>query len=439
MAHSNVFPRDGRRELPVAAGGDGVYIVAADGKRYLDACGGAAVSCLGHSNREVIDAAVRQLNGVAFAHTGFFTSAAAEELAAKLVSLAPEGLRRAYFVSGGSEAMETSLKLARQYFYEKGEESRVNFIARRQSYHGNTLGALSVGGNAARRALYNPLLSSRAHFISPCHYWRESREGESEDAYTLRVADELEDKIKELGAETVVAFIAETVVGATLGAVCASPGYFGRVREICDRYGVLLILDEVMCGMGRTGTLFACEQEDIAPDIVCLAKGLGAGVMPIGAALCGGEIYETIAQGSGYFRHGHTYCAHATACAASLAAVGEIEKLLPNVNVVGGELFAKLKAEFGAHANIGDIRGRGMFVGMEFTLEGKTPFPAERQIHAAVKQAAFDEGLMVYAMGGCADGFQGDHILIAPPFIFTPENIGELIEKLSRALAKVFG
>ncbi len=438
MAESYVFPRDGRVAVPVAARGEGAHIVGADGKRYLDGCGGAAVSCLGHSNAAVAKAAAAQMQKLAYAHTSFFTTAAAEELARELTKRAPGNLRRAYFVSGGSEAMETALKLARQYFCEKGESERKNFVARRQSYHGNTLGALSVGGNAARRALYEPMLSPCAHFVPPCHYWREGKEGESESEYAARAANELENKINELGAETVAAFVAETVGGATVGAVPPPPGYFRRIREICDRNGMLLILDEVMCGMGRTGALFACKKEGVAPDIVCLAKGLGAGVMPIGAALCGEEIYDALAGGSGFFRHGHTYCAHPAACAAGLAALGEIEKLLPNARAVGKQLMSLLKENFGAHPNVGDIRGRGMFIGMEFTREGKTPFPAEKRIHSQVQRAAFAEGLMVYGAGGCADGKEGDHILIAPPFIFSGENAEELTQKLSRALTKVF-
>ena len=255
------------------------------------------------------------------------------------------------------------------------------------------------------------------HQIAPCHYWREGADGESESDYALRAAAELENKILQLGAENVAAFIAEPVVGATLGAVCAPPGYFRRVRGICEKYGVLMILDEVMCGMGRTGTLFACEMEYVAPDMICLAKGLGAGVMPIGATLCTGEIYQTIAGGSGAFRHGHTYCAHPTSCAAGLAALGEIIKLLPQVR--DNNLLLQLRAAFGKHRHIGDIRGRGLFIGMEFTRTAKTPFAASNQIYAKVQRAAFAEGLMVYALGGCADGINGDHILIAPPFIFS--------------------
>lgn len=435
---SSVFPRNCRHLLPTAVRGDGVYIIDAEGQRWLDGCGGAAVSCLGHSPKTVIAATKAQLDALSWAHTGFFTGTAAEQLAEMLIARAPPGITRAYFVSSGSESVETALKLARQYFVERGEPQRVNIIARRQSYHGGTLGALAVGGHVRRREWFLPLLSGTAHHIAPCHFWRYGEDGETAQAYARRAADELEQKITQLGAATVAAFVAETVVGATLGAAAAAEGYFRRVRDICDRHGVLLILDEVMCGMGRTGTLFACEQEKIAPDLVCLAKGLAAGVQPIGATLCTDEIYQTVKNGSGAFRHGHTYIGHSAACAAACAALGEIEKLLPKVRAMGEKLHTVLHENFGAHPHVADIRGRGMFIGIEFTQAGKTPFPAAQKIHAAVQQAAFAEKLMVYGGGGTADGVCGDHILIAPPFIFEEKHIAELADKLSRALAKCF-
>ena len=435
---SGVFPRDTRISPPRAVRGEGVYIIDSEGRRWLDGCGGAAVSCLGHSPREVVEAVKAQLDKLPWAHTGFFTSDAAEQLAEALVARAPEGISRVYFVSGGSEAVETALKLARQYFVERGEPRRANIIARRQSYHGGTLGALSAGGHARRREHFLPLLAGAAHHIAPCHYWRFGEDGETAAEYARRTADELEQKITELGAETVAAFVAETVSGASLGAAAAEEGYFRRVREICSRHGVLLILDEVMCGMGRTGALFACGREGITPDIICLAKGLGAGVQPIGAALCTDAIYRTIAEGSGVFRHGHTYIGHPAACAAALAALGGIEKLLPQVCAMGELLRGNLRRFLGAHPHVADIRGRGLFIGVEFTRRKKEPFPAEKKIYAAVQKAAFAEGLMVYGGGGTADGVRGDHILIAPPFIFGEEHAAELSEKLTSALAKCF-
>ena len=433
---THVFPRHTRAKLPTVAGGDGCYLIDTEGKRYLDACGGAAVSCLGHSAHAVTEAAKVQLDRVPYAHTSFFTSEPAERLADMLIAKAPEGIERAYFVSGGSEATESAIKLARQYYMERGEGSRRNVIARWQSYHGNTLGALAAGGNRWRRAQFEPLLTGAMHHIDPCHYWRWGEPGESPEEYGLRVANQLDDKIRELGPETVTAFIAEPVVGATMGAVPAVEGYFRRIREICDQHGVLLILDEVMCGMGRTGYFFACEADGIAPDIVCIAKGLGAGVQPIGAMLCSGEIYRTIEEGTGFFQHGHTYLGHPTACAAGVAVVGEIERLLPHVREMGERLQSALEAAFGQHPAVGDIRGRGLFRGIELVAdkETKAPFDPALGLAARIKKAAFANGLMVYPTGGTIDGRHGDHVLIAPPFIFEDAQISELVDKLSGAL-----
>jgi adenosylmethionine-8-amino-7-oxononanoate aminotransferase len=324
--------------LPTAVSGEGPYIVDSEGRKYLDASGGAAVSCLGHDHKAVIDAIKAQLDDIPFAHTSFFTTEPAEELADFLVERSP-GLDRVYFVSGGSEAIEAALKLARQYYLERGEDQRKYFIARRQSYHGNTLGALAVGGNQWRRQPFEPVLI-QTHHIAPCYSYRDRGTDETEQEYGLRVANELETKILELGADKILAFVAEPVVGATSGAVPPVPGYFRRIREICNRYGVLLILDEVMCGMGRTGSLFACEQEDIEPDMVVMAKGLGACYQPIGALMVTDQIYNTIVDGSGFFQHGHTYMGHPTACAAGLAVQRTIENddLLSNVKTQGALL-----------------------------------------------------------------------------------------------------
>jgi len=274
---THIFHRRLDKPPPRAVAGDGAYVIDSEGRRYLDASGGAAVSCLGHSDPDVRAAIVRQVESLAYAHTAFFTTKSAEALADLLVGSAPPGIAKTYFVSGGSEAMETALKMARQYFVESGQPERCRFIARWQSYHGNSLGALAVGGHQGRRQLYGPLLIDTSH-IAPCFAYRGMAPGEDEKTYGRRVADELETELLRLGPETVCAFVAETVVGATAGAVPAVPGYFSRIREICDRYGVLLILDEIMSGMGRTGTLYACEQEDVAPDMICVAKGLGAAI-----------------------------------------------------------------------------------------------------------------------------------------------------------------
>jgi len=440
QSSSHVFPRHCHVDLPQAVGGEGCYLIAADGKRYFDGSGGAAVSCLGHSNQRVRDAVKTQMDQLAFAHTSFFTSEPAEQLADLLIANAPGNLDRVYFVSGGSEAVESAIKLARQYHVERGEPQRRHLIARRQSYHGNTIGALSAGGNAWRRQQFAPLLVEVSH-IAPCYEYAERRPDESLAAYGERVANELEAEILRLGEDSVMAFIAEPVVGATLGAVPAVAGYFKRIREICDHYGVLLILDEVMCGMGRTGHLFACDADDVAPDILCIAKGLGAGYQPIGAMLCSEEVYNTIAEGTGFFQHGHTYIGHPVAAAAGLAVVSELleRDLVAQVQTKGDYLHEALNARFGDHANIGDIRGRGLFRGLEFVADRDTKEPLDPGLGLAgkLKKAAFAEGLICYPMPGTRDGRKGDHILLAPPFIATEKELDEMVERLSRAVDTV--
>jgi adenosylmethionine-8-amino-7-oxononanoate aminotransferase len=434
---SHIFPRHTKQLPPVAVRGEGCYLYDASGKQYLDASGGAAVSCLGHGDQTIIDAVKAQLDALAYAHTGFFTSEPAETLANLLIAHAPDSLDRVYLVSGGSEAMEAALKLARQYFVEIGEPERGRLIARKQSYHGNTMGALSAGGNAWRRAQFAPLLIDMSH-IDPCYEYRLKRDDESPEDYGLRAANLLEQELQRVGPETVMAFVAEPVVGATAGALTAAPGYFKRIREICDQYGILLILDEVMCGMGRTGSLFACEQEGVLPDILCIAKGLGAGYQPIGAMMCSRKIYAAIEDGSGFFQHGHTYLGHPTAAAAGVAVVNAIldRNLVPRVKTQGDKLMAALQAQFGQHANIGDIRGRGLFQGIELVADRdtKAPFDPSRKIAGRIKTAAFEAGLICYPMSGTIDGQQGDHVLLAPPFIMSDDQIDELVTKLSGAI-----
>ena len=411
---SHIFPRHSKLNPPVAVKGEGCYLFDASGKKYFDGSGGAAVSCLGHGDTEITQAIKAQLDQLAFAHTGFFTSEPAEMLADLLVEHAPKGIDRVYLVSGGSEATEAAIKLARQYHVERGQSQRRHLIARKQSYHGNTIGALSAGGNEWRRQQFAPLLVDVTH-ISPCYEYVLRQDDETAHDYGQRAAQELEDEILRLGPDTVMAFMAEPVVGATLGAVPAVEGYFKRIREICDQYGVLLILDEVMCGIGRTGTLFACEADGIAPDILCIAKGLGAGYQPIGAMLCSGEIYDTIASGSGFFQHGHTYMAHPVAAAAGLAVLRAIldRGLLPQVQTMGAKLEKALISTFAQHPNIGDIRGRGLFWGLEIVQdrETKEPFDPANGIAGKIKKAAFEEGLICYPMSGTRDGKFGDHVL----------------------------
>jgi len=423
--------------LPVAVGGQGIELIDSTGKRYIDASGGAAVSCLGHGHPAVTAALHEQLDKLAYVHTSFFTTEAAEKLADRLIEDAPAGLSHVYLVSGGSEAVESALKMARQYFTERGETKRRHIIARRQSFHGNTLGALAAGGNAWRRAQFAPLLIE-THHVYPCFAYRFQEPGESEEDYGRRTAAALERKILELGPDSVLAFLAETVVGATAGAVPPAKGYFKRVREICDRHGVLLILDEVMCGMGRTGTLHACEQEGIAPDLMTVAKGLGGGYEPIGAVLLSKNIYDAFANGSGFFQHGHTYMGHPLACAAALAVQETIRRdnLLANVRDMGALLRRRLGERFGNHAHVGDIRGRGLFQAIELVEDRmtKAPFDPALKLHAKVKKAAMAHGLLVYPMGGTIDGQNGDHVLLAPPFIATAANIDEIVDRLGNAL-----
>lgn len=434
---THIIHRQANRSYPAAASGQGIYIRDESGKDYIDASGGAAVSCLGHGHPDVLAAMHTQIDRLAYAHTSFFTTRAAEELAGNLIAHAPKGMVHAYFTSSGSESIEAALKIARQYFVERGEPQRRYFISRKQSYHGITAGALSVGGRDAQRQAFAPLLIE-THHVSPVFEYREKMQGETAEAYGERLAQELEAKIAELGGSNVIAFVAETVSGATLGAAPAVPGYFKRVREICDRHGILLILDEVMCGMGRTGTLYACEQEGIAPDIVAIAKGLGAGYVPIGAILVQERVYRALAEGSGAFKHSQTYTGHPLACATALAVQRVIHRddLLANVRKQGAHLSRRLQERFGNHPFVGDVRGRGLFQAVELVVDRSTkePFDPARKLHARIKQEAMARGLMVYPMGGTIDGARGDHVLLAPPFIVQHADVDAIVERLGDAI-----
>jgi hypothetical protein len=428
---SKVFPRQIGARLPVVSHGEGLYVFDVDGNRYLDASGGPAVSCLGHSDPDVIAAIKQQLDRIAFAHTSFFTSSVAEDLAEHLIEEAPHGFGKVYFAGSGSEAIEGAIKMSRQFFVQAGKPEKTKFISRHQSYHGATLGALPLGGVEWRRKLYAPL-TMECSFIPACYAYRHRAPGESEEAYGLRVADALETEILRLGPENVAAFVAETIVGAAAGAVPAVPGYFRRIREICDKYDVLLILDEVMCGMGRTGTTFACAQEAVVPDLICIAKGLGAGYQPIAAVVVSDRVYDAFAGGSRIFHHGQTYMGHPTVCAAALAVQRKIrsQNLLENVAEQGSRLMEGLRQRLGDHPNIGDIRGRGLFVGIEFVADrdSKKPFDPEHKLHARIKQAAFGRGLICYPAGGTVDGRRGDHVILAPPFIVRSHDVERIID-----------
>jgi len=440
--NSRILHRQNKIPLPVIAGGEGAYLIDDTGKRYLDGSGGAAVSCLGHGHPKIIQAIKDQLDTIAFAHTGFFTNRPAEELAEWLCARAPGDFGRVVFAAGGSEAVEAALKITRQIHVERGDDGRAHFIARRQSYHGATLATTSVGYHVQRRKTYAPLLlDGCVSHISPAYAYRHQRADESGEDYGKRAARELEEEIRRVGPEKVAAFVAETVSGATLGVVPPPPGYFREIRRICDKYGVLLILDEVMCGMGRTGTLFACEQDGVEPDIITIAKGLGAGYQPIGATLISSKNAESIVKGSGLLEHGHTYMAHAAACAGALAVqkVIEEESLLPQVLTRGAQLMDLLKERLGQHAHVGDIRGRGLFIGLEFVADRETrePFGPELNVAGRLKTVAMENGLICYPSGSTADGTKGDHVLIAPPFIISEAQLEELVDKLEKSLGQV--
>jgi len=442
---ASVFYRDPGHDYPVAVRGKGVYVYDANGKQYLDGSGGAAITCLGYCHPEVSQAIRDQIGKLAFAHTVAFTNEPQEQLAAKLAARfagpdAGEPGARVYFVSGGSEANETALKLVRQYWVARGCDSKHIMISRQQSYHGNTLGALSLAGNPGRIKMYAPLLQQWPK-IEPCYAYRHQRADENDDAYGTRSAAALADAIQQHGAENIAAFFAEPVVGATMGAVPAVGPYFRKIRDICDRHDILLVFDEVMAGCGRTGTWFAFEQEGMLPDIVTVAKGLGGGYQPIGAVICRGFIHDGIVKGSGSFAHGHTYVGHATAAAAGLAVerVIDQENLLENVLRIGGILRNTLNEAFRDHPHVGDIRGRGLLLGIELVQDRDTraPIRAELGLPEIIRRTAMHHGLICYPGGGTADGREGAHVLLAPPFIFSQAHVDELVSKLQRTFNDV--
>jgi len=440
MGAEHVFHRSTQARPPLAVRGEGIYLIDEQGRRYVDACGGAAVSCLGHGHPGVIAAMSEQAARFEYVHTGFFTSEAAEALATMVAEMSPGTLDRVWYTSSGSEAIEAALKLARQYHLERGDAERKHVIARRQGYHGNTLGALAAGGSAWRRAPYAPLLIDVA-LIDPCFEYRFAEPDESPESYGSRAADALEQEILRLGPEKVIGFVAETVVGATSGAVPPAPGYLGKIREICDRHGILLILDEVMCGSGRTGTFLSCQQDEVVPDIVTLGKGLGAGYQPIGAVVCTTDVYETVARGSGALMHGQTYNAHPVGCAAALAVQRVIrnEGLLGRVQDAGARLISLLNDRFGDHPNVGDIRGRGLLQAIELVADRptKAPFDPVLAMHQRAKADAFARGLMIYPGGGTLDGRLGDHILLAPPYNVTDGELDMIVDLLAQTMVAI--
>lgn len=435
---SRLIHRSLHHDPPIATRGEGIFLYDADGRAVIDGSGGAAVACLGHGHPRVLAAMRSQLDKLTYAHTALYSCESAERLADLLVGEAPGGLTHAWFCSSGSEGCEAALKLARQHFVEAGQPQRVHVIARRQSYHGNTLGALAAGGNAMRRALYAPMLGANFHHVAPCYAYRDPADDETDADYVARLLAELDAEFQRLGPDTVIAFMAETVVGATLGCVTALPGYFAGVRAICDRHGALLILDEVMSGMGRCGTLHAWEAEGVAPDLQVIAKGLGGGYQPIGGVLANDRVLAPIKAGSGGFVHGHTYQAHPLACAAAVAVQEVIAEdgLLANVVAMGAALEAALHDRLGNHAHVGDIRGRGLFWAVEVVADRatKAPFDPALKVNERVKREAFDRGLACYPMGGTIDGRRGDHAILAPPYIATAEDIEAIVARFGDAV-----
>jgi adenosylmethionine-8-amino-7-oxononanoate aminotransferase len=435
---SHLVHRSLKADPPIAISGQGIWLREASGHEVIDGSGGAAVACLGHGHPHVLAAMRAQLEKLTYAHTALFSCESAERLAEVLVGHKPGGLSHAYFASSGSEGMEAAIKIARQYFIEKGEPQRTRYIARRQSYHGNTLGALSAGGNAMRRKPYAPILSPAFSHVSPCYAYRDRRDDESDADYVQRLANELEAEFQRLGPQNVIAFCAETVVGATLGCVTALPGYFPAMRAVCDRHGALLILDEVMSGMGRCGVMHTWEQEGIVPDIQVIAKGLGGGYQPIGGILAQEKVIAALRDGSGGFMHGHTYQAHPMACAAALAVQEVIakDKLLDNVQAMGVLLEQRLTERLGNHRNIGDIRGRGLFWAIELVQDRgtKAVFDPKRKMNERVKMEAYARGLGCYPMGGTIDGVQGDHVILAPPYTVTAAEVEMIVERFGDAV-----
>ncbi len=434
----NVFYRNSRKSYPTAVRGQGIYIYDSTGKRYIDGSAGAAVVGIGHGVKEITEAMVRQAEKISFAHGSQFTSEASIELASKLTRLAPEGMTRVYFLSGGSEAVETAVKLARQYQVERGKPQKYKVISRWTSYHGNTLGALALSGHSGRRRLYFPLMLHTPH-IAPAYCYR-CPFGLQPEACSLECAADLEKTIRYEGPESVSAFIAEPMVGATAGALVPRDGYFQKIRKICDRHDVLFISDEVMTGLGRTGKNFGIDHWEVIPDMIVAAKGLSSGYTPVGAVIVKEEIHRVIREGSGAFIHGHTYSQNPLSGAIGCAVVDYLVKHdLISRSAEMGKYFHRALKSLERHSFVGDVRGKGLFAGIEFVKDKKTkePFDAQLRLNGIVGNRAFEKGLITYPGGGGVDGIRGDHLLLAPPFIITEEQIDDLVGILDQTLTEV--
>jgi adenosylmethionine-8-amino-7-oxononanoate aminotransferase len=440
--NSGLFPRNFKKTFPIAVRGEGCWITDEKGRRFLDASGQAAVVSIGHGVQEIGRAMAAQSSQIAFAHTSQFHSAAAEKLAARLLALAPANFRkggRVYFTSGGSEATETAIKLVRQYHLETGQKNRYRVLSRRQSYHGSTLGAMSVSGNVARRAPYEPLIADWGH-IAPCFCYHCPFE-KTFPQCELACADDLQTHLDESKKGAAAAFIFEPVVGATLGAPAPPEGYVARIAEICRKNGILLIADEVMTGMGRTGKPFAVQHWGLEPDMILVGKGIASGYAPLGAVLVSARVVEAFERGSGVFMHGFTYQAHPVSTAAGNAVFDYLEshKLFNRVLPAGKNLRDAL-ASVQSHRHVGDVRGLGLLLGVEFVKDKTTrePFPKSENIAEKIRQACLEENVLTYPTQGCVDGLRGDHILLAPPFTISPEESALIPRALQSALTKVF-
>lgn len=415
----------------------GIHLTLSSNRTIIDACGGAAVACIGHNNEEVLAAATQQMRNVSYVHTGAYTTTAAESLASIILDGNPHGLEKAFFVGSGSEAMDAAMKLARQYFFETARPERRNFVARKQGYHGTTIGAMSLSSNLPRKVPYEPLLLTNVSHVSPAYAYQYQRPHESEEQYVHRLAAELDAEFQRLGPSTVIAFVAEPIVGATSGCVPAPTGYFQSVRQICDRYGILLILDEVMCGMGRSGSYFAFEQEGVVPDIVTIGKGLGGGYAPIAGVLVSGKVVRGLRQGTGMFNHGQTYQAHPLSCASALAVQRIIQRdgLVQRCARMGVLLESALRGALQRRKYVGDIRGRGLFWAVEFVRERgcRGTFEPGVEFGFRVQRRAFELGVAVYPGAATVDGVRGDHVLVAPPYTVSEKEVREIVRVVGEA------
>lgn len=436
---SPVFYRDLLRVFPEVARGEGIYLFDAEGKRYIDGCGGALVVNVGHGRPEIAAAMAEQAGRVGYVHGSMFTSRAIEDLGAALVELLPDGLDKVYLVHGGSEATETAIKLACQVQVSQGRTEGHRVVGLRPGYHGNTLGALSASGRGPLRKPYQPLLLDFP--LLPYPYCYRCPLGATYPECGVRCADELETLLKREGADTFAAFIAEPVSGSSAGAAVPPPEYFPRIREICDRYGLLLILDEVLTGMGRTGRYFAMEHFAVLPDILLLGKGLGGGYVPAGAVVTKTCLVEAIRKHFGNFIHGYTFSHQpviAAACRETLSVL-ERERLVQRAEKRGAYFLERLRTLL-RFAFVGDVRGKGLLAGIELVSDRSTrkPFPRSRKLVEEVTRRAFDKGLLVYPSTGCAaDGLEGDLISLAPPFVIEESEIDRIVSLLDQTFAEI--